>query len=289
MVICVWTKIEKIVGGGDETYFQFACKRYLKLMFGYWFIFIPALIINLILKNSTYGEGNIYQKATNLLIDGLGLTNIFETPTLNVTWWYMSYALLLILITPLFLWLIEKAGYMVLPTVIIVPRYLQISDINRYLLALVLGSLCAKYFIFERIIDLQKRIKYIDIIFVSIASVILCVLRQRVGYYEIIEPILAMNICYFSVSVFAKFLIFLNVLSYVGKHSMNIFLTHTFIYYYFFSDFVYSFRFAGIIVIILLSCSLLLSIFIEHLKKFLKYDRLECKIIEYIEKSVIHE
>ena len=134
----------------NSTYGEVTCKRYIRLMFGFWFIFIPALIINFVAGENVYGNGRL-ERCTNILIDGLGLAHVFQTPTINVTWWYMSYALLLVLITPFFIWLIEKTKLMIIPITIIVPRFLIDIDaignphfITRYLLALILGIICAK-------------------------------------------------------------------------------------------------------------------------------------------------
>ena len=55
-------------------------------------------------------------------------------------------------------------------------------------------------------------------------------------------------------------------LAFVGKHSMNMYLIHTFIFGYFFHDFIYSFKYPILIFIVLLIVSLLLSIAIEFLK-----------------------
>ena len=67
---------------------------------------------------------------------------------------------------------------------------------------------------------------------------------------------------------------------YLGKHSMNIFLIHTFIFYYFYSYFIYSFRYSVLIFIVLMSCSLCISILIEYIKKTVGIYRIEKKIIE---------
>ena len=61
---------------------------------------------------------------------------------------------------------------------------------------------------------------------------------------------------------------------FIGKYSMNIFLIHTFIYYYWFSDFIYAFRYDWCIVAALLVTSLVVSYVIEGFKRLLKYNKL---------------
>ena len=66
-------------------------------------------------------------------------------------------------------------------------------------------------------------------------------------------------------------------LAFLGKHSMNIFLIHTFIYYYFYPDFIYSFRRDWLIFLALLGTSLGVSMGVELLKKVTGYCRLSEK------------
>ena len=58
---------------------------------------------------------------------------------------------------------------------------------------------------------------------------------------------------------------------YLGKHSMNIFLFHTFIFYFWFQDFVYSSRIPIIIFLTLLAICLPISIVLEWIKKYTIY------------------
>lgn len=74
-------------------------------------------------------------------------------------------------------------------------------------------------------------------------------------------------------------------LRFLGKHATNMFLIHTFIYYYYYPDFIYSFHYAWLILPVLLCVSLGVSIVIELLKKVTCYDRLTGKILQYFDKK----
>lgn len=63
-----------------------------------------------------------------------------------------------------------------------------------------------------------------------------------------------------------------HLLALLGKYSMNIFLIHTFLYYYYFGTFIYSFRYWLLIAAVLLGISLAVSMAIEGLKKLCRYD-----------------
>ena len=76
------------------------------------------------------------------------------------------------------------------------------------------------------------------------------------------------------------------ILLFLGKHSMNIFLIHTFIRHYFWSDFIYSFGHFVVNVLVLLGISLAVSIVLEWLKNITGYNRLIRNICEKIELTV---
>lgn len=65
---------------------------------------------------------------------------------------------------------------------------------------------------------------------------------------------------------------------FLGKHSMNIFLFHTFIYYYWFRDFIYASRNPVIIFILLLTICIFVSLCLEGLKKLICFQAIEEKI-----------
>lgn len=64
------------------------------------------------------------------------------------------------------------------------------------------------------------------------------------------------------------------VLVFLGKHSMNIFLVHTFIRMMYLRDFIYSFKHFTVILIALLSISVAASYIIEWIKKAIGYNLL---------------
>ena len=95
---------------------------------------------------------------------------------------------------------------------------------------------------------------------------------------------------FFVISLPTVFIVFVNetvlripvlnsILVYFGKHSINIFLTHTFIRSIYFEEFTYSFKHFILICAILLAISLVISIVIDFLKKIIFYNKLTDKIL----------
>lgn len=73
-------------------------------------------------------------------------------------------------------------------------------------------------------------------------------------------------------------------LGFIGKHSMNIFLIHTFIRATYFRKFIYSFKYPPVIIIVLLAISLMVSMIVELMKKYLGYNKMTDKIREKVDK-----
>ena len=73
-----------------------------------------------------------------------------------------------------------------------------------------------------------------------------------------------------------------NILSFLGKHSMNIFLIHTLIKKYYLHEYIYSYNHFLIILCALMVLSLGASILIEFLKNCMKYDYVKEKVCEFV-------
>ena len=73
---------------------------------------------------------------------------------------------------------------------------------------------------------------------------------------------------------------FVKGLGFLGKHSMNIFLIHSFYRDVFFHEFTYSFYYAWLDYIVLTAISLVTSIVLEWFKKLIRYE----KFIDWVKK-----
>ena len=71
-----------------------------------------------------------------------------------------------------------------------------------------------------------------------------------------------------------------NALIFIGKHSMNIFLFHTFIFSYWFRNEIYASRNPLIIFLLLLAVCIAISIVLEYVKRLIHFETLIKKIYE---------
>ena len=76
------------------------------------------------------------------------------------------------------------------------------------------------------------------------------------------------------------------VLAFLGKHSSNIFMIHTFFYFYFFQEFFYQFEEPEVIFGMLLATTLAVSVVLELLKSLLGYERLVAKLRQWVSRRL---
>ena len=88
------------------------------------------------------------------------------------------------------------------------------------------------------------------------------------------DSIFAFSIVLFSYLIISKIPIISSILFLLGKHSANIFMFHTFIYYYYFEKFVYSFKYSLLIYVIFIAVCVIISVIINYLKKVSRYNKL---------------
>lgn len=90
---------------------------------------------------------------------------------------------------------------------------------------------------------------------------------------EIIAPLLSANIVFLvllTINIINNKIKVRNtgkIMKFLGNHSMNIYMIHTFIYHYWFSNFIYSFKYPILIFFVLLAICLIISVLLEYGKK----------------------
>ena len=248
-----------------------ACSRFGKLMLQFLVMFLFVITIwfykfNLV---GLYGDGK--QGFIYGIIDALGLAESFNTPTLNMTWWYMDLAYLLILIVPILAFIYRYIGKSMLLLAMFLPQFLSMGDsLDKYLFVAVFAIIIYKKNIYERIFNGK-----ISRVMTNILSIIIFILsifiRQNYVIYNefvyIIDAVIAWNIIYLSSVIIGNIPVIKQSLLFLGKFSMSIFLIHTFIYQSLYQGFIYKFKYAIISYLLVLAISLILSIVLEFIKK----------------------
>jgi len=252
--------------------FKFQAKRFVKFYANYWVIFLIFVPLGIFVfgrgLSVPYGEASHIKM---LIKDILGI-NSFQS--YNIAWWFNQLIICLYLLFPILYFVIRKISVFLIILWYLILR-LQIplfSDVIVYWsLHFSLGILFAQNT--EKINKFFNRFnQFLLLGFFILTFGILSVFRN----YEIVsffkgtdvDAFLAVNIAFLVILIFhkvsqkiAKPVIFL------GKHSINIYMLHTFIFAYFFKDFIYSFKYPILIFFVLLAICLIISVLLEYGKK----------------------
>lgn len=263
-----------------QQIWKFTISRYWKLMAGYWFVFILALLFSGLGRTPMQAYGTDLKTAiVYFVIDFWGLSFAFHTPTLNPTWWYMSVALYIIFLMPFIMKLVKKTGIFLMIAASM--SFLQMAEIqsvaSTYVFGLLLGIFCFEYDIFGKwmvLLEKKKGSFLIKSLFLFAATILLLKFRMNYNYYGIVDGLIAMTLCGFSMMVFSKIPLMNKGLEILGIHSANIFLIHNLLYSYYFLGFYYSFRYPAVILAVLTVTSLLVSVAIERIKIWSRYNKI---------------
>ena len=269
-------------------------RRYINLLIGFWPIFILAQLF-ILLSGQGLGTYFIDGKATAslaFLIDFLGLATAFNTPTINVTWWYMSFAFILILLMPILQrWYAKDKVILVIIAVFIFRlSIIPLGIISPFFFTVVLGIWCANENVLLKIQRYGADKLPVKILKPCIAFFVIIGLfytRMKLpALADIWDGLISLTITYLCFDGLSKIPVISSALSFLGKHSMNMFLTHTFIYYYFFENFIYSFNHFLLIFLSLVCITLALSVVIEMLKEISRYNYITQKLANHIIKYI---
>lgn len=266
----------KDMPGKIKTHFFVLCKRYAKFFLNYWFVFFIAIPVGVFCFGRplevAYGENaNVLR---SFISDMLGQQNY---SSYNVTWWFNELILGLWLLFPLLYWIMTRrvvsicflAFVLFCPKGILSPLDWIGVEMSSYILTFSIGIFIALHK--DGINKILNQLHPFLILGVSV------VMAAPLLYWRAIRAIAKLGS--YHIDAFATVFIVLAVVSlcritgrrfvamqYVGKHSMNMYLVHTFIFGYFFHDFIYGFKYPVLIFLALFATSLLLSVCIEFVK-----------------------
>lgn len=227
---------------GRRAVFAWNAARLIRLLSGFWFAYAAAFLVTLCLSElplETYFGGSRVAGFFYMLNDFFGLAGLFETPTMNSTWWYMSAAVVYVLLVPLIYPVVRKVGYLpVLSVAAALPRLLNSGypggkDPYSFLLPFLFGMLFADYDLFGRIerrfpADCPRRYALHFLLWGGLIALSYSVSRNY-GHTEAWE--LNLGVLPLAYLCFFRFCLIRlpglrQVLLFLGRHSMTVFLTH---------------------------------------------------------------
>lgn len=253
--------------GGFICLREFYFHRFKKLFLNYWFIIIAFVPISYFCFGMTFKRA--YQTdliGWHIVTDLFGLHSLFykDIYCYNPTWWFYSCIIMLYLLYPLMYKMMrrDELTLLLLSLIISFLPIPLIEDIQFNIVSFALGMLLASSKNASPNLYAKRLLLLLLILF--------AINRNFNSYPLMIDCILALLI----VQIYQMFRcpnVVKRVMSFLGKHSMNIFLFHTFIFGFWFQDFIYWSRNPIIIFFTLLFVCIPISMLLELIKKYTIY------------------
>lgn len=277
-----------------KQYEEALFKRWFNLMSGYLFIFVLCQIFCALMDGrprEIYGGEGKLTAFFYILIDAMGMAKLFGTPMLIATWWYMSLALLIIFLMPVMVHLYSRFGtlFIIMFSIMFVRIFsFKYGDIIIYFFAFAMGIVFADKDLLARLkgYKICKNYilnKFLKLVISSALLILSFYVRRDVEFLfmaEIRYIVIPVLVIYMGYEFLSDIPVLNSFLRFTGRHSMNIFLFHSFIRQAYFEEFIYGFRYIFLIVAVLFGVSLVVSILIEFVKKYLGYNKFTVRVRE---------
>lgn len=266
-------------------------KRYVKTFSGYWLIWIIIACVCQLKDGGfvrTMFADDWYNGIIYCVLNFFGFSNLFGTPTLDYRWWYMCVAIVLILATPLVHKCKDELVLVLIGEILFLrmlfvhydnPLYIGGQAVYAFITPFILGSICASYGLIERWCNLGtgklwvKVYKAIAEIWVLIFFYYMYLGIPGDRFWDFHYGLFPMVLILFFVEYIYSIHFIRKPLMLLGKHSMNIYLVHSYMLLYF-PDKIYHQKHFAVSVAILLCICFFISIAVELFKKTIKYDRI---------------
>lgn len=259
---------------------RFSLTRWWNLMTRYWFVVVLAWVSGQFLGRrpwDVYGPGFL-STSMRAALDFLGISESFQSGWFNPTWWYMSLAILMIFLAPIVLYMARRVGSLPILVVfwLILGGFKFTATVALSLPSFFFGIVCYDYRLFDRWEDLWSGRRWgcaakALLLVVALVACFPCYLNYN--FLGVLDVALSWLICASVMTIVAHVSGAREVFALFGKHSDNMFFTHTLLYSYFFLGFYYSFQIPIVILLVLAVTTLLLSAAIEKIKDATGYNR----------------
>ena len=283
---------ERDMGSGGEwksLYARFTASHYAKLLRSFALIFVLSAVICQALDGATaraYFTGSSWiENLMNLLMGFLGLYRIVGTGKLCAEWWYLSAHILFIFLVPLLCVWMRRLGVLSLAFVLLaLPRTISGGYPGgtvplSFVAPMATGAAFAYYGVFDRIHTFRVRyftgsgLRRMGGAALAVCAVaVSCWLYIRLPvrlYWELSYTLPAVCILAALNEYLPEDGLLSGALCFLGRHSMNIWLTHTLIRGYL-MDFLYQQPHFILSCVSLLVISVLVSLAIEGIRALLK-------------------
>lgn len=263
---------EKYKGKENINLKKFYWNRFVKLFINYWFIWLIFVPISVLWLGPSFAEqygGN--HIPAKIVLDFIGILNWFDIYPYNPTWWFYSCIIGLYIMYPLFHSIAKKNTLYIVALAIAIyflPSRLLMC-VRLYILTFVCGILYSKYDNMRGSTITPTRWSWC-ILFITL---FICRVKviDSILYDALIVIVGITTYQYLNINKFIK-----KSLDFVGRHSMSMFLTHTFIFFIWpvTHNLIYASNNPLIIYITGVASSLVLAVLIDKTRGVLKINKL---------------
>ena len=250
-------------------------QRYCKLFLNYWLIWLLFVPVSCLVGFTSQNDASVLHNLMKMISDLFCISGFLNLPFYNTTWWFMSCIIGLYALFPAVIMMIKKGYFLSLIAfsiaIYLIPYEYPTKTVWIYLPAFLCGIKIAK----DNNLLLNKSATYVLYLVLGL----LLIERLYVTYGILLDVIITIMIVLLYLNVKHTNWVSM-VLMYFGKHSMSIFLFHTFIFHIWFRDFIYSTGNPIIIYGILLMICIMISELIIRVKRLVHFDKVLEKSIQ---------
>ena len=269
----------------------FYCKtaeRLIKFYFSFWPVFIIVVPIGILIfhKPMVNDSVSFHGAIRTWLLQFFALSGY---TSYNASWWYNSLIIPLYLLSPLLYWCCKKMPVMTIVASFIIDSLHLRWGVNMggYLPIYIVGMI---WYLWNSTISnclniISKRyVGLISIFFLALLCLSFLFIKEPYhirGLY--VYGLMTICLTLSTVSIISDSIFLSVILSFLGRHSANIYFVHTLIFYYWFPELFYSLRYPIVILGVLMIVSIGISYMFDNLKKRLRIPILQSIIIKKTE------
>lgn len=252
----------------NKDYYKKQFKKIIRLLVNYWIILLLFSLISILISNGHLMPGSFKEFFANLFL----ISNSY-----NGAWWYLPIYIYLVLLFPILKKIVNKypiLSLFVFFLIYLISYYLRIKSnidnfvfVHLYLLGMssfefLIGIYFFKFSILSKLEKYNKKIIFLILLFL-----ILLLFFARTLFLQ--------SLFFAPLSGLVIILLFHclhrdnYILSFIGKHSTNIWLVHMFFYKYIFIDLVYIAKYFVLIVFLMLFLCIITSYIIIFIEKII--------------------
>ena len=264
-------------------------------MSGYWFVApICYLVYGIIygFEFAKWGESR-FEKLFYIFLDCIGVSGILDTKSLNGTWWYIGAAVIFIAAVPILVALMERFGVLeCLLGLFCFPRIMGLGFLGgrngySFLMIVLIGMLCCKYDLFAKYESwkpfqnqrMSQIFKIGLVLFLVVVGVWSSEKIKLSVLWEYKYAVIPFAVILFCVEYIFRIPFIKRVLTFLGKHSGNIWLTHTFVRDWL-GNYIWSVKLFWAVPLIICGISIAVSLIINFLKKITGYNTMIQKVLQ---------